>query len=49
MQGGPQEVLVTALVAVSGLPRYREAEHGGFGSQKCSGLSQHMFRDVKPF
>ena len=46
LQGGPEGVLVTAPVAVSGLPRYREAEHGGFGSQKCSGLSQHMFRDV---
>lgn len=46
---GGLEVLVTALVAVSGLQRYREAEHGDFGGQKCSGPSQHMFRDVKPF
>lgn len=49
LQGGPEEVLVTALVAVSGLQRYGEAEHSDFGSQKCSGLSQHMFNDVKSF
>lgn len=49
LQGSPEEVLVTALVAVSGLQRYREAEHRDFGSQKCSGLSQPMFSDVKSF